>query len=258
MTRVVPSVVCEAIDKLNLSASAGWNHLLNAIALLPVIDAIPAELLVLDAVDMVSFLAAVEGARVLWQKHLANQATPPADQYLQIPGQAGRDPIQVIRELLRKCPDAAPSPASLELGFITDVQFRLSLRIDMAAAHRSLASGDWKACTIIAGSLCEALLLWALQQNPAQSITAASNTLRQMGTIGKLSNDPNEWSLHPLLEVSTHMNLVTPDTAKQVSLAKEFRNLIHPGRAARLAAKCDRGTALAALAAVDLVVRDLS
>jgi hypothetical protein len=44
----------------------------------------------------------------------------------------------------------------------------------------------------------------------------------------------------------------------QADLARDFRNLIHPGRAQRTGADCDRGTALTALAAIELVVRDLS
>jgi hypothetical protein len=48
------------------------------------------------------------------------------------------------------------------------------------------------------------------------------------------------------------------DTAQQARLGKDFRNLIHPGRASRLGKICDRGTALSALAAVEHVVRDLT
>lgn len=41
-------------------------------------------------------------------------------------------------------------------------------------------------------------------------------------------------------------------------LAKDFRNLIHPGAAQRLAQNCDRATALSAVAAVEHVVRDIT
>ena len=39
--------------------------------------------------------------------------------------------------------------------------------------------------------------------------------------------------------------------------AQDFRNLIRPGRAQKHALACDRGTALAALSAVEFVARDL-
>jgi hypothetical protein len=52
--------------------------------------------------------------------------------------------------------------------------------------------------------------------------------------------------------------VIKADTRTQARLAKDYRNLIHPGRAARLTQKCDRGTALVTVAAVELVIRDLT
>lgn len=52
--------------------------------------------------------------------------------------------------------------------------------------------------------------------------------------------------------------VIHDDTVKQASLPQNFRNLIHPGRAQRMKVKCDRGTALSALAAVEFIVRDLT
>jgi hypothetical protein len=49
------------------------------------------------------------------------------------------------------------------------------------------------------------------------------------------------------------LKLIEDDTAKLVRRAKDFRNLIHPERAARLRQRCDRSTALTALAAVEAV-----
>jgi hypothetical protein len=70
-----------------------------------------------------------------------------------------------------------------------------------------------------------------------------------------LSHDPDaspeRWDLHEYTEVTAHLGLITPDTAAQTRLLRRYRNLIHPGRAARLGQKCDRSTALAALAAVE-------
>jgi hypothetical protein len=44
----------------------------------------------------------------------------------------------------------------------------------------------------------------------------------------------------------------------QCRLAKDYHNLIHPGRAQRLAQVCNRGTALSAVAAVEHVVNGLT
>jgi hypothetical protein len=71
-------------------------------------------------------------------------------------------------------------------------------------------------------------------------------------------SDFEAWGLHEYVEVAAHQKLLEEDTAKLVRLAKGFRNLIHPSRAARLGQKCDRATALGALAAVHAVARDLA
>jgi hypothetical protein len=61
-----------------------------------------------------------------------------------------------------------------------------------------------------------------------------------------------------LIEVALGLGLINTAAAQQARLGKNFRNLIHPGRAIRLGEACDRGTALSALAVVELVVRDLT
>jgi len=58
--------------------------------------------------------------------------------------------------------------------------------------------------------------------------------------------------------VAQQLSLIEKETAIQARQCQDFRNLIHPGRALRLKLKCDRATSLAALAAVDFVVRDLT
>ena len=52
--------------------------------------------------------------------------------------------------------------------------------------------------------------------------------------------------------------LISPDTCNAARLARNFRNLIHPGRAARLAQVCDRATAYSAVGALEHVIRDLT
>ena len=69
---------------------------------------------------------------------------------------------------------------------------------------------------------------------------------------------PDNWTLPQFIEVTEHLAIIKQDTAIQAKLAKDFRNLIHPGRAQRTAQACDRATALSALAAVEHVVRDLT
>jgi hypothetical protein len=72
------------------------------------------------------------------------------------------------------------------------------------------------------------------------------------------SADPDNWGLDAYIKVARVLTLIKENTAQHATLAKHFRNLIHPGRSARLQEVCDRGTAHSALAAVEFIVRDLS
>jgi hypothetical protein len=122
--------------------------------------------------------------------------------------------------------------------------------------------GDWKAATVLAGSVVEALLLWKLSTVDRAEIATAEATLFTSGTLRRKGEPLDKWDLHAFIEVAarcpTAKPSVTEETATQVRLAKDFRNLIHPGRGIRLGHKCDRGTAFAATAALEMVVRDIS
>ena len=100
----------------------------------------------------------------------------------------------------------------------------------------------------------EALLRWAItEKKPEREIEVVRAAL-----IPKAHKDPNRWDLDGYAKVAGSLGLIEAETEKQVDLARWFRNLIHPGRSTRLAKVCDRGTALSALAAMELIVRDLS
>jgi hypothetical protein len=64
--------------------------------------------------------------------------------------------------------------------------------------------------------------------------------------------------LADLIDAALAMDLINQSTADQARLAKDFRNLIHPGRVLRKKETCEKGTAHGALAAAELVARDIS
>jgi hypothetical protein len=146
--------------------------------------------------------------------------------------------------------------------FIPDGHLRDSIRQDISAANFDLANGEYKGATVLAGSATEALLLWAVQQaegTMAGAITAALGVLIAAGKLSqKPSSNPEQWSFAQLIEVALELGLISSETATQARLGKDFRNLIHPGRSARLGQVCDRATAFSALAAVEHVVRCLT
>jgi hypothetical protein len=175
-----------------------------------------------------------------------------------VPGYGGTDPITLIHRALIKCPDEFPSPETASLSFIQPDDFRRNLQLDISATNRALANSEWKAATVLAGSIVEALLLWGLQQQSPSSVTSTTS-----GFVGtSLQQKPpaalERWDLHEYIEVASALSVISADTATQARLAIDFRNLIHPGRAARLGQTCDRGTALSAVAAIEHVVRDLT
>jgi hypothetical protein len=58
-----------------------------------------------------------------------------------------------------------------------------------------------------------------------------------------------------LIKVAHQLGAIEEKTRDQADLCREFRNLIHPGVLRK--SVCDRGTALSALAAIELIVRNL-
>lgn len=66
----------------------------------------------------------------------------------------------------------------------------------------------------------------------------------------------NFWGLNLLVNVAkVRVPELASTTLTEIGLAKDFWNLIHPGRAARLGIKCDRGTALISFVATPTIWR---
>lgn len=263
MPRVVPSQVVAFIDTIPLPPSEGFSTSLQGVdtaevsGLADLLDQIPEELLTMDATAYAAFICCKARIRETLATWAARPNAGPDTERFLYSGQA--DAIRGIRYALAKCPDESPAPATSELNFITDQDLRTNLRNDIGAVNRALSNGEWKAATVLAGSTIEALLLWDLQVRRAAGISAAVTALVANKTFSKQPPPkPEKWVLHHYIEVAAHLGRISKETATQARLAKHFRNLIHPGRALRLREKCDRGTALSCVAALDHVVRDLT
>jgi hypothetical protein len=190
--------------------------------------------------DVLTAISVIEGQIAHWYSGYMGS---------RMPFIGGVDPITIIRSALERCPDELPSPLTTGLAFIPDDDLRESIRRDISGANQAVHSGEWKAATVLAGAAIEALLLWSVQQPSAKG---------RLGKLRmKLPADTEHWSLAQFIDVAEGIDLISKDTAKAASLAKDFRNLIHPGRAVRLGQSCDRGTALLAVAALEHVARDL-
>ncbi len=168
------------------------------------------------------------------------------------------NPIALIRQALEECQDDFPAVATSGLEFIRVYKLKDGLRRDISAANSAISNNEWKAATILSGSVVEALLLWALEQRPSGDVLLATKKL--MG--GTFTRHPptslEEWVLSQYIEVTVELKLITADTAVAAHLAKDFRNLIHPGRAKRIGQECKRATAYSAVATLEHVITDLS
>ncbi len=81
-----------------------------------------------------------------------------------LPAFGQQNPILLIHAALHECPDQVPAPQVGGLEFIKDPDQRHDLRADMTTVTNAVKNAEWKAATVIAGSLVEALLLWAIQE----------------------------------------------------------------------------------------------
>jgi hypothetical protein len=260
MSHVVPSqidlYIQEVFHFVRAGSGAGTPAVVREQAgqvagLIELIDRIPDELITLTGRDYNEFVGSVASLRqrvLFWQ----NQ------QDLRINSAMGalfrsQNPITTIHELILKCPDESPSPTTSELLFITDAALRDDLRVDIAVIGRALSNSEWKAVTVLSGAVIEALLLWRLQQcEPVEIGTVSSE-------FPKLPNkDLQEWHLPDYITAAERLKILDESVIKQVQIAKDFRNLIHPGRSQRLSRKCDRATALSAVAAMEHVVTALA
>ena len=238
MPRVVPSQVVRFIDSIPLPIANEfvYLHKVDPGSLSSVLDLynqIPSELLTMDG-DSYAILtlakAKINDMVAIWT---SNRNAGHALQSYTF--KLSDSPLAHIRDALATCPDESPAPGTSELSFISEMSFRVALRNDIGAINRALANGEWKAATVLAGSAVEALLLWALDQHQWEEIKKAIDKLKVTGTLEKHPDrNLEKWNLHEFIEVAASLKVINSDTADQVRLTKNFRNLIHPGRARRL------------------------
>jgi hypothetical protein len=262
MPRIVPSQVVTFIGSLPQPVLDGIVKLSDVepfglSATLDLVNQIPDELLTMDGATYSSFVQAKAHIRDILARWRSEQTA--GHQRYSFKFLEHQSPLFIIRGALSKCPDESPAPSSSDFIFIPDPDLRTNLRNDMGSINRALSNGEWKASTVLAGSVIEALLLWVLRQHkPIDVALAATKLVTAKIFKTQPSSDLEQWVLHEYTEVSASLGIIKPDTANQVRLARGFRNLIHPGRAQRLGQTYDRATALSAVAGAEHVIRDLT
>jgi hypothetical protein len=264
MAHTVPSIVVEFLDRAFSQASEqiteqsarfplSQGHSAQLAALVALVDSIPTHLLPQDSIDFAELIAGKAAIEVQIERWSGGKSGT-----LEVCGFGNLSPVTLVRRALAKCPDEAVPEETAGLLFVTDSALRESLRLDLAAAERALTHADWKAATVLAGSVVEALLLEAIRPHNRNEIAEAFKAASQRDAKWHKpsDSDPTTWGLGHYVEVAFEFRLIKEHTRVQCSQTKDFRNLIHPGRSQRLAMSCSRGTALAALAAVTLVIEE--
>jgi hypothetical protein len=221
-------------------------------ALLELFDKMPSALLMLTPEENARILSGMAGIRLSLDRYRSGAS---ADALRPV----GRD-LQRVQPLIARLPDHIPSQAH-DLSFIADLVLQDMIGKDISAVDSALNNGEWKAATIIAGSCCEALLLYGLQHKEGAangSIATAVAAISWQGqTPSRADLMDRSWNLFAYAEVAHKLGLISSTTKEELSPSREYRNLIHPAKAVRLRMPFDRGTAYVGAGALEHVVSDL-
>ncbi|MCK1481534.1 hypothetical protein IVB25_01940 [Bradyrhizobium sp. 193] len=241
MPKVLPSQIVSAIDSMfspnrtEIDGHAITNtHRAEVYALLNLLNEVPSDLIDLSSPDYLEYSrcrAVLATSLALWDGGDIRAARDVG----------GKDAVERIRRLMKQCRDELPPPEPL-LPFVQDADIRFGIEDRIKASWTDYSAQEWMGATILAAAALEALLLWALKNRP----------------ISKPSSKPLD-GLHlaDLIRYAADNKVISEGTKSQVSLAKDARNLIHPGRALRSGEACNRTTSLTALTAVYRVIDEL-
>jgi hypothetical protein len=241
MPRILPSQIVEAIDTLfgvnrgELDGRAvAQIYRAEVHALLALLDEVPGELIDLGSVDYLELTRCRTVLATTLVRWNLGDIAPARDV-------GGKDAVERIRRLMKKCHDELPL-AEPELPFISDEDIRFGVEDRIHAAWIDFNAREWMGATVFAGAALEALLLWALKRaNLAETSKQALDKLH----------------LADLIRLAVTNQLIDEAAERQASLAKDARNLIHPGKALRSGDACNKTTALTSLTAVYRVIDEL-
>jgi len=134
-----------------------------------------------------------------------------------------------------------------ELTFITDKEIRLDIEAKLHTAWVNFKVGEWLGATAFAGIALEAMLLWEVKR--ARGSEEGGNANRRKPV--------DEWRLHALINEALVLKLISESAGNQAHLARDARNLLHPGKVASTGTPCSKATALTAFAAAYQVADEL-
>lgn len=94
----------------------------------------------------------------------------------------------------------------------------------LTEARTAMGAGAYLSTILLCGSVLEAVLLGAAQQQPARFNQAAASPKAADGTVRRF----HEWNLAQFIDAASEINLLKPDVKKFSHGLRDFRNYIHP------------------------------
>jgi hypothetical protein len=112
---------------------------------------------------------------------------------------------------------------------------------------------------VLAGSVIEAVCLWTIRREAAGAAVETARRLQREGLLGArgVLNELLSWHAPELIEVAFALGFIEPDTVQVARTTKDYRNLIHPGRALRTGQRCTEGVAHIAIGAMQRATENL-
>ncbi len=245
MPDVIPRQIIEAINVMfgPLNELEPIRHYKQAEVrtLLGLLDQLPAALIALPFHKYLEFERARAALATVLPRWNSGETTLG-------PGVGGRNPVAVLAHLLAECANELPPPEP-EFPFITDEDTRLGIEDRTRGAWVNFNAREWLGATTSAAVALEAVLLWEVKRLRNSAIEGARK---------KSEKNPDDMVLADLIDEACNQEAVSDGAARQAHLARDARNLIHPGKVARSGTACDKATALAAFAGLYRVASELT
>lgn len=166
----------------------------------------------------------------------------------------GLDPIVAIREIASSLSDVAIPENATGLEFMHDQALRNELLADIASVSRLIYSAEWRSAAVMAASVMEALLLWALREYGEERAIAEAKQLQPPIKQAQL----DRYQLAECIKLCHHLDIIKKECSDQADVARESRDLIHAGRRIRKKKVFERKDAISCWAGLEHVVSELS
>ena len=215
-------------------------------AFLDILDEMEPDLVFANSQDRVSY---IQTKSVV--KRIA-QVIPPLDRSYTTPKHLSVSMTELnnLCEIVSRSyqPGWSQNSRRLDAIFMAGDPLDTVVQADYATLLVQLKAEQYKAAVIFAGSIVEAILVFALRRIP--SITAPSKQAQ-----GK---PVEKWRLVDLIEAARANGIITETTCKASDALRDSRNLVHPMLVAQDNLKADRGLAKIASGVVDKICSEVS